>query len=117
MKKNNERKETAPAEKKSTTTVVVQPVVVGSTKLNSRGEPYINGKKLASAVISLIPAYCCGFSAGNDIKDCFNYVKKNETGKGKVVAKTVAKTVAKCVAGVLSTQAIQSTIEETFDLN
>lgn len=116
MKKNNERKETT-AEKKSTTTVVVQPVVVGSTKLNSRGVPYINGKKLATAVISLIPAYCCGASAGNDVADCINYVKKNETGKGKVVAKTVAKCMVKCVAGVLSSQAVQSTIENSFDLN
>ena len=104
-------------------TVVIQPVVTKEEKPSQYGEwgyKYINGKKLVAGLISNIPAFCSGFSAGHDIFESVKTCRKSEVSKKDkttCVFKTIGKVALKGVAGVVASQCVHDTIRNVVDLS
>ena len=104
-------------------TVVIQPVVTKEEKPSKRSEwgyEYINGKKLVAGIISEIPAFCSGFSAGHDIVKSIETCRKSEVSKKDkttCVFKTIGKVALKGVAGVIASQCVSDTINNVIDLS
>ena len=106
-----------------TKTVVIQPVVTKAEKPSQYSEwgyKYINGKKLVAGIISEIPAFCSGFSAGHDIVKTIETCNKNDVSKKdktKCIFKTIGKVALKGVTGVVSSRCIYDTINNVVDLS
>ena len=106
-----------------TKTVVIQPVVTKEEKPSQYGEwgyKYINGKKLVAGIISKIPAFCSGFSAGHDIAKSIETCRKSEVSKKDKTAcvfKTIGKVALKGVTGVIASQCVSDTISNLVDLS
>ena len=106
-----------------TKTVVIQPVVTKEEKPSKRSEwgyEYINGKKLVAGIISKIPAFCSGFSAGHDIAKSIETCRKSEVSKKDkttCVFKTIGKVALKGVTGVVASQCVSDTISNLVDLS
>lgn len=106
-----------------TKTVVIQPVVTKEEKSSKRSEwgyEYINCKKLVAGLISGIPAFCSGFSAGHDIFKSVETCRKSEVSKKDkttCVFKTIGKVALKGVAGVVASQCVSDTIRNVVDLS
>ena len=106
-----------------TKTVVIQPVVTKEEKPSQYGEwgyKYINGKKLVAGIISEIPAFCSGFSAGHDICESVKTCRKSDVSKKDkttCVFKTIGKVALKGVAGVVASQCVGDTIRNVVDLS
>lgn len=106
-----------------TKTVVIQPVVTKEEKPSQYGEwgyKYINGKKLVAGIISKIPAFCSGFSAGHDIAKSIETCRKSEVSKEDkttCVFKTIGKVALKGVTGVVASQCVSDTISNLVDLS
>ena len=106
-----------------TKTVVIQPVATKAEKPSQYGEwgyKYINGKKLVAVIISEIPAFCSGFSAGHDIfKSIETCSKSNVSKKDKTtcVFKTIGKVALKGVAGSVASKCVYDTISNLVDLS
>ena len=103
-------------------TVVIQPVVTKEEKPSRSewGYKYINGKKLVAGIISEIPAFCSGFSAGHDIVKTIETCNKNDVSKKdktKCVFKTIGKIALKGVSGVVASRCIYDTINNVVDLS
>lgn len=104
-------------------TVVIQPVITKEEKSSKYGEwgyKYINGKKLVVGIISNIPAFCSGFSAGHDIgKSVETCIKSDVSKKDKAtcVFKTIGKVALKCVTGVVAQKCVYDTISNLVDLS
>ena len=106
-----------------TKTVVIQPVATKAEKPSKRSEwgyEYINGKKLVADLISEIPAFCSGFSAGHDIVKSIETCNKNDVSKKDkttCVFKTIGKVALKGVTGVVASQCVSDTISNLVDLS
>ena len=106
-----------------TKTVVIQPVVTKEEKPSQYGEwgyKYINSKKLVAGIISKIPAFCSGFSAGHDIAKSIETCRESEVSKKDkttCVFKTIGKVALKGVTGVVSSRCIYDTINNVVDLS
>ena len=106
-----------------TKTVVIQPVVTKEEKPSKYGEwgyKYINGKKLVAGIISEIPAFCSGFSAGHDIVKSIETCRKSDVSKKDktiCVFKTIGKVALKGVAGVIASRCVSDTINNVIDLS
>lgn len=105
-----------------TKTVVIQPVVTKEkpSQYSEWGYKYINGKKLVAGIISEIPAFCSGFSAGHDIVKSIETCRKSEVSKKDkttCVFKTIGKVALKGVAGVVASQCVSDTIRNVVDLS
>ena len=106
-----------------TKTIVIQPVSTKEEKPSKYGEwgyKYINGKKLVAGLISEIPAFCSGFSAGHDIVKTIETCNKNDVSKKdktKYIFKTIGKVALKGVTGVVSSRCIYDTINNVIDLS
>ena len=106
-----------------TKTVVIQPVVTKEEKPSKRSEwgyEYINGKKLVAGIISKIPAFCSGFSAGHDIAKSIETCRKSEVSKKDkttCVFKTIGKVALKGVAGSVASKCVYDTISNLVDLS
>ena len=106
-----------------TKTVVIQPVVTKEEKPSKRSEwgyDYINGKKLVAGIISKIPAFCSGFSAGHDIAKSIETCRKSEVSKKDkttCVFKTIGKVALKGVAGSVASKCVYDTISNLVDLS
>ena len=106
-----------------TKTVVIQPVVTKEEKPSQYGEwgyKYINGKKLVAGIISEIPAFCSGFSAGHDIVKSIETRRKSEVSKKDkttCVFKTIGKVALKGVAGVVAQKCVYDTISNLVDIS
>ena len=106
-----------------TKTVVIQPVVTKEEKPSKHSEwgyKYINGKKLVAGIISKIPAFCSGFSAGHDIAKSIETCRKSEVSKKDkttCVFKTIGKVALKGVTGVVASQCVSDTISNLVDLS
>ena len=122
-KKNSKEAKTVQQPKTmETKTVVIQPVVTKEEKPSQYGEwgyKYINGKKLVAGLISEIPAFCSGFSAGHDIFESVKTCRKSEVSKKDktCVFKTIGKVALKGVAGVVASQCVSDTIRNVVDLS
>ena len=107
-KNSKEAKNTQQPKTVETKTVVIQPVVTKEEKPSKRSEwgyEYINGKKLVAGIISKIPAFCSGFSAGHDIAKSIETCRKSEVSKKDkttCVFKTIGKVALKGVTGVIA---------------
>ena len=106
-----------------TKTVVIQPVVTKEEKPSQYSEwgyKYINGKKLVAGLISEIPAFCSGFSAGHDIFESVKTCRKNEVSKKDkttCVFKTIGKVALKGVTGVVAQKCVYDTISNLVDIS
>ena len=106
-----------------TKTVVIQPVITKEEKPSQYGEwgyKYINGKKLVAGIVSKIPAFCSGFSAGHDIFESVKTCRKSDVSKKDkttCVFKTIGKVALKGVAGVVASQCVSDTIRNVVDLS
>ena len=106
-----------------TKTVVIQPVVTKeekSSQYSEWGYKYINGKKLVAGLISEIPAFCSGFSAGHDIVKSIETCRKSEVSKKDkttCVFKTIGKVALKSVAGSIASKCVYDTINNVVDLS
>ena len=106
-----------------TKTVVIQPVVTKEEKPSKRSEwgyEYINGKKLVASLISEIPAFCSGFSAGHDIFKSVETCHKSDVSKKDKTAcvfKTIGKVALKGVTGVVAQKCVYDTINNLVDLS
>ena len=106
-----------------TKTVVIQPVVTKEEKPSQYGEwgyKYINSKKLVAGIISKIPAFCSGFSAGHDIFESVKTCRKSDVSKKDkttCVFKTIGKVALKGVTGVIASQCVSDTISNLVDLS
>ena len=106
-----------------TKTVVIQPVVTKEEKSSKRSEwgyEYINGKKLVAGLISEIPAFCSGFSAGHDIIKSVETCRKSDVSKKDkttCVFKTIGKVALKGVTGVVAQKCVYDTINNLVDLS
>ena len=106
-----------------TKTVVIQPVTTKAEKPSKYGEwgyKYINGKKLVAGIISKIPAFCSGFSAGHDIVKSIETCNKNDVSKKdktKCIFKTIGKVALKGVTGVVAQKCVYDTISNLVDLS
>ncbi len=104
-------------------TVVIQPVVAKEEKPSQYGAwgyKYVNGKKLVAGLISEIPAFCSGFSAGHDIAVSIDTCRKSDVSKKDKTAcvfKTVGKVALKSVTGVVAARCIYDTISNVVDLS
>ena len=123
-KKNSKEAKTVQQPKAvETKTVVIQPVVTKEEKPSQYSEwgyKYINGKKLVAGIISEIPAFCSGFSAGHDIYESVKTCRKSEVSKKDkttCVFKTIGKVALKGVAGVVASQCVSDTIRNVVDLS
>ena len=122
LSKKNSKNEQQP-KTVETKTVVIQPVVTKEEKPSQYGEwgyKYINGKKLVAGIISEIPAFCSGFSAGHDIIKSIETCRKSEVSKKDkttCVFKTIGKVALKGVAGVVASQCVSDTIRNVVDLS
>jgi hypothetical protein len=108
----------------ATKTVVIQPVVAVSEEKPSQcgdwGYKYVNGKKLVAGIISEIPAFCSGISAGHDIVESIKTCRKSDVSKKDKTAcifKTVGKVALKGVTGVVAARCIYDTISNVVDLS
>ena len=106
-----------------TKTVVIQPVATKAEKPSKRSEwgyEYINGKKLVADLISEIPAFCSGFSAGHDIFKSIEICSKSDISKKDKTAcvfKTIGKVALKGVTGVVAQKCVYDTISNLVDLS
>ena len=106
-----------------TKTVVIQPVVTKEEKPSQYGEwgyKYINSKKLVAGIISKIPAFCSGFSAGHDIAKSIETCSKSDISKKDKTAcvfKTIGKVALKGVTGVVAQKCVYDTISNLVDLS
>ena len=106
-----------------TKTVVIQPVATKAEKPSKRSEwgyEYINGKKLVADLISEIPAFCSGFSAGHDIFKSIETCSKSDISKKDKTAcvfKTIGKVALKGVTGVVAQKCVYDTISNLVDLS
>ena len=106
-----------------TKTVVIQPVVTKEEKPSQYSEwgyKYINGKKLVAVLISNIPSFCSGFSAGHDIFESVKTCRKSDVSKKDkttCVFKTIGKVALKGVAGNVASKCIYDTINNVVDLS
>ena len=106
-----------------TKTVVIQPVATKAEKPSKRSEwgyEYINGKKLVAGIISEIPAFCSGFSAGHDIVKSIETCSKSDVSKKDkttCVFKTIGKVALKGVAGSVVSKCVYDTISNLVDLS
>ena len=105
-----------------TKTVVIQPVVTKEkpSQYGEWGYKYINGKKLVAGIISEIPAFCSGFSAGHDIAKSIETCRKSEVSKKDkttCVFKTIGKVAMKCMTGVVAQKCVYDTISNLVDLS
>ena len=106
-----------------TKTVVIQPVVTKEEKPSQYSEwgyKYINGKKLVAGLISNIPSFCSGFSAGHDIFESVKTCRKSDVSKKDkttCVFKTIGKVALKGVAGSVASKCIYDTINNVVDLS
>ena len=105
-----------------TKTVVIQPVVTKEEKPSRSewGYKYINGKKLIAGLISEIPSFCSGFSAGHDIVKSIETCRKSEVSKKDkttCVFKTIGKVALKGVTGVVAQRCVYDTISNLVDLS
>ena len=122
-KNSKEAKNTQQPKTVETKTVVIQPVVTKEEKPSQYGEwgyKYINGKTLVAALISDIPAFCSGFSAGHDIVKSIETCNKNDVSnkdKTTCVFKTIGKVALKGVTGVIASQCVSDTISNLVDLS
>ena len=122
LSKKNSKNEQQP-KTVETKTVVIQPVVTKEEKPSQYGEwgyKYINSKKLVAGIISKIPAFCSGFSAGHDIAKSIETCRKSEVSKKDkttCVFKTIGKVALKGVTGVVSSRCIYDTINNVVDLS
>ena len=104
-------------------TVVIQPVVTKEekpSKCSEWGYKYINGKKLVAGIISEIPAFCSGFSAGHDIVKSIETCSKSDVSKKDkttCVFKTIGKVALKGVAGSVASKCVYDTINNLIDLS
>ena len=104
-------------------TVVIQPVATKAEKPSKRSEwgyEYINGKKLVADLISGIPAFCSGFSAGHDIFKSIETCSKSDISKKDKTAcvfKTIGKVALKGVTGVIAQKCVYDTINNLVDLS
>lgn len=109
----------------STKTVVIQPIVSSMSgektpKYGVWGYELTNCKKLAAKIVSEIPAFCTGFSAGHDVVEAVNTCKKNDVSKKDkttCIFKTIGKVALKITAGVVASKCINDTINNTIDLS
>ena len=105
-----------------TKTVVIQPVVTKEkpSQYGEWGYKYINGKKLVAGIISEIPAFCSGFSAGHDIAKSIETCRKSEVSKKDkttCVFKTIGKVALKGVTGVVAQRCVYDTISNLVDIS
>lgn len=104
-------------------TVVIQPIVAKEEKPSQYGEwgyKYINGKKLVAGIISEIPAFCSGFSAGHDIVKSIETCRKSDVSKKDKTAsvfKTIGKVALKGVTGIVASKCVYDTISNVVDLS
>ena len=104
-------------------TVVIQPVVTKTEKPSQYSEwgyKYINGKKLVAGLISNIPSFCSGFSAGHDIFESVKTCHKSDVSKKDkttCVFKTIGKVALKSVAGSIASKCVYDTINNVVDLS
>ena len=104
LSKKNSKNEQQP-KTVETKTIVIQPVSTKEekpSKYSEWGYKYVNGKKLVAGLISEIPAFCSGFSAGHDIFESVKTCRKDVASKKDKTAcvfKTIGKVALKCVAG------------------
>ena len=104
-------------------TVVIQPVVTKTEKPSQYSEwgyKYINGKKLVAGLISNIPSFCSGFSAGHDIFESVKTCRKSDVSKKDkttCVFKTIGKVALKSVAGSIASKCVYDTINNVVDLS
>ena len=122
LSKKNSKNEQQP-KTVETKTVVIQPVVTKEEKPSQYGEwgyKYINGKKLVAGIISEIPAFCSGFSAGHDICESVKTCRKSEVSKKDkttCVFKTIGKVAMKCMTGVVAQKCVYDTISNLVDIS
>ena len=124
IKKNSKEAKTVQQPKVTETkTVVIQPVVTKeekSSQYSEWGYKYINGKKLVAGLISNIPSFCSGFSAGHDIFESVKTCSKDVVSKKDKTAcvfKTIGKVALKCVAGSVASKCVYDTINNLVDLS
>ena len=124
IKKNSKEAKTVQQPKVTETkTVVIQPVVTKEekpSKYSEWGYKYINGKKLVAGLISNIPSFCSGFSAGHDIFESVKTCRKDVASKKDKTAcvfKTIGKVALKCVAGSVASKCVYDTINNLVDLS
>ena len=122
-KNSKEAKNTQQPKTVETKTVVIQPVVTKEEKPSQYGEwgyKYINSKKLVAGIISKIPAFCSGFSAGHDIAKSIETCSKSDISKKDKTAcvfKTIGKVALKGVTGVVAQKCVYDTISNLVDLS
>ena len=122
-KNSKEAKNTQQPKTVETKTVVIQPVVTKEEKPSQYGEwgyKYINRKKLVAGIISKIPAFCSGFSAGHDIAKSIETCSKSDISKKDKTAcvfKTIGKVALKGVTGVVAQKCVYDTISNLVDLS
>ena len=122
-KNSKETKNVQQPKAMETKTVVIQPVVTKEEKPSKRSEwgyEYINGKKLVAGLISEIPAFCSGFSAGHDIFKSVETCSKSDISKKDKTAcvfKTIGKVALKSVTGVVAQKCVYDTISNLVDLS
>lgn len=122
-KNSKETKNVQQSKAMESKTVVIQPVVTKTEKPSQYSEwgyKYINGKKLVAGLISNIPSFCSGFSAGHDIFESVKTCRKSDVSKKDkttCVFKTIGKVALKGVAGVVASQCVSDTIRNVVDLS
>ena len=122
LSKKNSKNEQQP-KTVETKTIVIQPVSTKeekSSQYSEWGYKYINGKKLVAGLISEIPAFCSGFSAGHDIVKSIETCSKNDVSKKdktKCIFKTIGKVALKGVTGVVAQKCVYDTISNLVDLS
>ena len=122
LSKKNSKNEQQP-KTVETKTIVIQPVSTKEekpSKYSEWGYKYINGKKLVAGLISEIPAFCSGFSAGHDIVKSIETCRKSEVSKKDkttCVFKTIGKVAMKCMTGVVAQKCVYDTISNLVDIS
>lgn len=122
-KNSKETKNVQQSKTVETKTVVIQPVVTKEEKPSQYGEwgyKYINGKKLVAGLISNIPSFCSGFSAGHDIFESVKTCRKSDVSKKDkttCVFKTIGKVALKGVTAVVAQKCVYDTISNLVDIS
>jgi hypothetical protein len=124
-KKNSKEAKAVVQQPKTVAIQTVVPAPEGEKKPSKNGcgewgYKYINGKKLVVGIISEIPAFCSGFSAGHDIIKSIETCRKSDVSKKDKTAcvfKTIGKVALKGVTGVVASRCVYDTIRNTVDLS